>query len=61
MGEPVGQLATRRDHAMLRQELKADGSGRHRDMERLELRMTVKLGTMIAGAVVLSAALTRLL
>lgn len=94
MGELVGQLATRHDHAMLRQELKADAealrhelkaefavfrqevrsdaaalreelkadvSGLHRDMERLELRMTVKLGTMIAGAVVLTAALTRLL
>lgn len=105
MGELVGQLATRHDHAMLRQELKADAealrhelkadadalrhelkaefaafrqevrsdaaalreelkadvSGLQRDMERLELRMTVKLGTMIAGAVVLTAALNRLL
>jgi hypothetical protein len=32
-----------------------------RDMERLELRMTVKLGTMMAGAVALTAALVRLL
>jgi hypothetical protein len=35
--------------------------GLRRDMQQLELRMTIKLGAMIAGAVALTAALVRLL
>ena len=94
IGDLVGQLATKHDHAMLRQELKADAkalrqelaadaaalrqelktevstlrqemvvelSTLRRDMQQLELRMTVKLGAMIAGAVAVTAALVRLL
>ena len=94
IGDLVGQLSTKHDHAMLRQELKTDVSalrqelkadaaalrqelktevsllrqemvvelsGMRRDMQQLELRMTVKLGAMIAGAVALTAALVRLL
>jgi hypothetical protein len=48
------------DAAALRHEVALDIAGMRRDMERLELRMTVKLGTM-AGAVALTAALVRLL
>ena len=72
IGDLVGQLSTKHDHAMLRQELKADAaalrqemvaelSSMRRDIQQLELRMTVKLGAMIAGAVALTAALVRLL
>jgi hypothetical protein len=94
IGDLVGQLSTKHDHAMLRQELKADAkalrqelaadaaalrqelktevstlrqemvvelSTLRRDMQQLELRMTVKLGAMIAGAVAVTAALVRLL
>jgi hypothetical protein len=49
------------DAAALRHEVALDIAGMRRDMERLELRMTVKLGTMMAGAVALTAALVRLL
>ena len=45
----------------LRQEMVVEFSGMRRDMQQLELRMTVKLGAMIAGAVALTAALVRLL
>ena len=72
IGDLVGQLSTKHDHAMLRQELKADAaalrqemvaelSSMRRDIQQLELRMTVKLGAMMAGAVALTAALVRLL
>jgi hypothetical protein len=72
IGDLVGQLSTKHDHAMLRQELKADAaalrqemvaelSSMRRDIQQFELRMTVKLGAMIAGAVALTAALVRLL
>jgi hypothetical protein len=49
------------DAAALRHEVALDIAGMRRDVERLELRMTVKLGTMMAGAVALTAALVRLL
>jgi hypothetical protein len=39
----------------------AELSSMRRDIQQLELRMTVKLGAMIAGAVALTAALVRLL
>jgi len=53
--------AAKGDAAALRHEVALDIAGMRRDMERLELRMTVKLGTMMAGAVALTAALVRLL
>ena len=49
------------DAAALRKEMTGELSGLRRDMQQLELRMTVKLGAMIAGAVALTAALVRLL
>jgi hypothetical protein len=49
------------DAAALRHDVALDIAGMRRDVERLELRMTVKLGTMMAGAVALTAALVRLL
>jgi hypothetical protein len=45
----------------LRQEMAIELPGLRRDMQQLELRMTIKLGAMIAGAVALTAALVRLL
>jgi len=49
-----GKMSTlRQDLDGLRRETRAD-------LARLELRMTVKLGTMMAGAVALAAALARL-
>ena len=45
----------------LRQEMVVELSTLRRDMQQLELRMTVKLGAMIAGAVAVTAALVRLL
>lgn len=76
IGELVGQLATkndlvllrqelRGDHAALRQELRAEISAlRHEvkgDIAQLELRMAIKLGSMMAGSVALTAALVKLL
>ena len=49
------------DAATLRQEMVAELSSMRRDIQQLELRMTVKLGAMMAGAVALTAALVRLL
>jgi len=51
----------RAEIAALRQETKAEIAGLRRDLAELELRMTIKLGTMMAGAVALTAALVRLL
>jgi len=52
--ELSGEMSTlRQDLDGLRRETRAD-------LARLELRMTVKLGTMMAGAVALAAALVRL-
>ena len=51
----------RGDSASLRQELKADIASVRQDMKALELRMTIKLGTMLVGAAALHATLTRLL
>lgn len=48
------QAALRADHAALRQEVRAD-------IAQLELRMTLKLGTMMAAAVAVTAALVKLL
>ena len=72
LAEVVGQLATRDDLASqnlalraeiaaVRHELKAEIEGLRRDLAELELRMTIKLGTMMAGAVALTAALVKLL
>ena len=72
LAEVVGQLATRDDHASqnqalgaeiaaVRHELKAEIAGLRRDIAELELRMTIKLGTMMAGAVALTAAFVKLL
>jgi hypothetical protein len=76
LAEPAAQLATRHDLSMLRQELKAEIAALRQelkaeiaalrqeaksDLAQLELRMTVKLGTMMAGAVALAAALAKLL
>ena len=72
LAEVVGQLATRDDLASqnlalrteiaaVRHELKAEIEGLRRDLAALELRMTIKLGTMMAGAVALTAALVKLL
>lgn len=72
LAEVVGQLATRDDLASqnlalrteiaaVRHELKAEIAGLRRDIAELELRMTIKLGTMMAGAVALTAALVKLL
>ena len=52
---------TKAEIAALRQETKAEIVGLRRDLAELELRMTIKLGTMMAGAVALTAALVRLL
>jgi len=71
LAEVVGQLATRDDLASqnlalrteiaaVRHELKAEIEGLRRDLAELELRMTIKLGTMMAGAVALTAALVKL-
>jgi hypothetical protein len=50
-----GETATQRqDVGGTRRETRAD-------LAQLELRMTVKLGTMMAGAVAITAALARLL
>jgi hypothetical protein len=55
MGKLRGEMATlREDVDGLRRETRAD-------LAQLELRMTVKLGTMMAGAVAITAALARLL
>jgi hypothetical protein len=55
----------RTEQAALRQELRTDISAlRHEvkgDIAQLELRMTIKLGSMMAAAVALTAALTKLL
>jgi cell shape-determining protein MreC len=61
LAEVVGQLATRDDLASQNLALRAEIAGLRRDLAELELRMTIKLGTMMAGAVALTAALVRLL
>lgn len=48
------RLATKRDLAELEARLRADN-------ERLELRLTIRLGTMLAAAVAVVAALVKLL
>lgn len=53
-GELVAQLATKQDLAMLRHEVKGD-------LAQLELRMTIKLGSMMAGSIALTAVLVKLL
>lgn len=52
IGEVVSQLATKHDLAMLRHEVKGD-------LAQLELRMTIKLGSMMAGLIALTAALVK--
>ena len=49
------------DLTSVRQELKADIVSVRQDMKTLELRMTIKLGTMLVGAAALHATLTKLL
>ncbi len=65
IGELVAQLVTKQDLAMLRQEVKSEISAlRHEmkgDIAQLELRMTIKLGSMMAGSIALTAALVKLL
>ena len=65
IGEMVGQLASKHDLDLLRQEMRAEHATLRRelksDMAQLELRMTIKLGTMMAGSVALTAALVKLL
>ncbi len=51
----------RRDIADLRREMHAEFSAVRQEMKELELRMTIKLGTMMVGAAALHAALTKLL
>ena len=53
-GELAARLATRQDLALLRHELKGD-------IAQLELRMTIRLGSMMAGSIALTAALVKLL
>lgn len=54
-GELRGEMASlRHDLDGLRRETKAE-------LAQLEMRMTIKLGTMMAGAVALAAALARML
>lgn len=57
--------AVRRELEAVRQELKAEIAALRRefraDLRELELRMTIKLGAMCAGSVVLVAALVKLL
>lgn len=48
------RLATKRDLAELEARLRADN-------ERLELRLTIRLGTLLAAAVAVVAALVKLL
>lgn len=54
IGEVVSQLATKQDLAMLRREVKGD-------LAQLDLRMTIKLGSMMAGSIAPTAALVKLL
>ena len=49
------------EFAAHRHEVSNEIAGLRRDMAELELRMTIKLGAMMSGAVVLTAALARLL
>ena len=51
----------RAEFAAHRHEVSTEIAGLRRDMAELELRMTIKLGAMMSGAVVLTAALARLL
>jgi chromosome segregation ATPase len=53
--------SVRQELEAARQELKADNAVLRRDMKALELRMTIKLGSMLAGAAVIFATLNRLL
>jgi hypothetical protein len=53
-GELVAQLATKQDLTSLRHEPKGD-------IAQLELRMTIKLGSMMAASIALTAALVTLL
>lgn len=63
--ELVAQLATKHDVDLLRQELRSEiGALRHElkaDIAQIELRMTIKLGSMMAASVALTAALVKLL
>jgi hypothetical protein len=64
--EPKGEMSVLREEwkaesAALRREVGGQIEGLRRDMTQLELRMTVKLGTMMAGAIALTAALVKLL
>ena len=57
-----GEMASlRQDMASLRQDVDGLRREARADLAQLELRMTVKLGTMMAGAVAITAALARLL
>jgi hypothetical protein len=61
-----GEMATLRNElrgemASLRQDVDGLRRETRADLAQLELRMTVKLGTMMAGAVAITAALARLL
>lgn len=53
-GELVAQRATKHDLAVRRHEVKSD-------IAQLELRMTIKLGSMMAGSIALTAARVKLL
>jgi len=76
IAELVAQLATKHDLVLLRQEMRAEHAAlrqelkseivalRHEvkaDIAQLELRMTIKLGSMMAGSIALTAALVKLL
>jgi hypothetical protein len=66
MGKLRGEMATLRNElrgemASLRQDVDGLRRETRADLAQLELRMTVKLGTMMAGAVAITAALARLL
>lgn len=65
LSEILSQLATKQDLLLLRQELKSEiailGQELKGDMAQLELRMTIKLGTMLAASVGMTTALVKLL
>ena len=61
MTELHANLATKAEFNVFRSEMRHEFELVRRDLAALELRMTVKLGAMMAGAVGLTAALVKLL